>query len=154
MNFLALLGWNEGEGSEREMYTLEELMSAFSLGRITKSGAVFDKTKLAWMNGGPSVFQNLPRGTAARLVERSFRIQTSAVVAGPERRTVPAHCMLWSARLTPAMSATAITPQWLSVNDVAAVGTCNFHAAIPRLHLGSLKAWLSVMSQQALPAER
>lgn len=50
-NFLALLGWNEGDGSEREMYSLGELTQAFSLGRITKSGAVFDKTKLSWMNG-------------------------------------------------------------------------------------------------------
>mmetsp|Transcript_11387 Transcript_11387/g.34231 ORF Transcript_11387/g.34231 Transcript_11387/m.34231 type:complete len:576 (+) Transcript_11387:105-1832(+) len=50
-NFLALLGWNEGDGSQREMYSLDELVQAFSLGRITKSGAVFDKTKLSWMNG-------------------------------------------------------------------------------------------------------
>lgn len=51
VNFLALLGWNEGDGSEREMYSLSDLTDAFSLDRITKSGAVFDKTKLSWMNG-------------------------------------------------------------------------------------------------------
>lgn len=51
VNFLALLGWNEGDGSEREIYSLADLCDAFSLGRITKSGAVFDKTKLSWMNG-------------------------------------------------------------------------------------------------------
>lgn len=50
MNFLALLGWNDG--TEREMFDARELSEAFSLDRITKSGAVFDTTKLAWMNGG------------------------------------------------------------------------------------------------------
>jgi glutamyl-tRNA synthetase len=49
VNYLALLGWNDG--TEQEIYTADELASAFSLDRITKSPAVFDKTKLAWMNG-------------------------------------------------------------------------------------------------------
>ena len=44
VNFLSLLGWNDG--SEQEMFTKEELTQKFSLERIHKSGAVFDKTKL------------------------------------------------------------------------------------------------------------
>jgi glutamyl-tRNA synthetase len=49
LNFLSLLGWNDG--TEQEIFTEEELCEKFSLDRITKSGAVFDKTKLSWMNG-------------------------------------------------------------------------------------------------------
>lgn len=49
LNFLSLLGWNDG--TEQEIFTEEELCEKFSLDRITKSGAVFDKTKLCWMNG-------------------------------------------------------------------------------------------------------
>ncbi|KAK9829694.1 hypothetical protein WJX72_007403 [[Myrmecia] bisecta] len=49
LNFLALLGWNDG--TEQELFTTEELQQKFSLDRITKSAAVFDKTKLSWMNG-------------------------------------------------------------------------------------------------------
>lgn len=49
VNFLSLLGWNDG--TEQEIFTEEELCSKFTLDRITKSGAVFDKTKLSWMNG-------------------------------------------------------------------------------------------------------
>jgi glutamyl-tRNA synthetase len=49
VNYLALLGWNDG--TEQEIYTADELAAAFSLDRITKSAAVFDKDKLAWMNG-------------------------------------------------------------------------------------------------------
>eukprot|EP00775_Hariotina_reticulata_P006873 gene6873-7089_t len=49
VNFLSLLGWNDG--TEKEIYTVEELTEAFALDRITKSAAVFDKVKLSWMNG-------------------------------------------------------------------------------------------------------
>lgn len=49
INFLALLGWNEG--TDREIYTVEELIASFSLERISKSPGVFDHNKLIWMNG-------------------------------------------------------------------------------------------------------
>lgn len=51
INFLALLGWNEGEGSTKEIYSRHELIQAFSLERIQKSPAVFDQNRLDWMNG-------------------------------------------------------------------------------------------------------
>ncbi len=49
INFIALLGWHAAD--DREIFTLEELISEFSLDRVNKSGAVFDLTKLDWMNG-------------------------------------------------------------------------------------------------------
>lgn len=48
-NYLALLGWNDG--TEKEIYSREELIEAFSLDRIVKSPSVFDVTKLKWLNG-------------------------------------------------------------------------------------------------------
>jgi glutamyl-tRNA synthetase len=48
-NFLALLGWSPGE--DREILTMEELKSLFALEGILKKPAVFDTTKLEWMNG-------------------------------------------------------------------------------------------------------
>jgi nondiscriminating glutamyl-tRNA synthetase len=48
VNFLALLGWSPGE--DRELLTREELVRDFSIERISKSGAVFDREKLNWMN--------------------------------------------------------------------------------------------------------
>ncbi len=51
LNFLALLGWNEGEGSTKEIYSLSELIDAFDLTRVQKSPAVFDVERLTWMNG-------------------------------------------------------------------------------------------------------
>jgi glutamyl-tRNA synthetase len=47
-NFLALLGWNAGD--EQELFTLQELIGRFTIERVTKAGAVFDRKKLDWMN--------------------------------------------------------------------------------------------------------
>lgn len=49
INFVALLGWNEGEGSEQEVYSLEDLIGKFSLERVGKAGAVFNIEKLSWL---------------------------------------------------------------------------------------------------------
>lgn len=49
VNFVALCGWNPG--SENEFYSMDDLIEAFSLERVNKAGAVFDYTKLDWMNG-------------------------------------------------------------------------------------------------------
>jgi len=48
INFVALLGWNPGD--DREIFSMNELISEFSLARIHTSGAVFNQEKLAWMN--------------------------------------------------------------------------------------------------------
>jgi glutamyl-tRNA synthetase len=48
INFLALLGWNDG--TEKELFTLEELINAFDLSRVHKSGAKFDPEKNKWFN--------------------------------------------------------------------------------------------------------
>ncbi len=48
LNFLAFLGWNPGD--HREMFTLEELVEAFSIERIGKSGTKFDINKAKWYN--------------------------------------------------------------------------------------------------------
>ncbi len=51
LNYLAMLGWNEGNGSEQEIYTKDELIQKFSTNHIQNSGARYDETKLFWMNG-------------------------------------------------------------------------------------------------------
>lgn len=49
LNYLACLGWNDG--TEQEIYTKDQLISAFSIDRIQSSGARYDETKLLWLNG-------------------------------------------------------------------------------------------------------
>lgn len=48
INMLALLGWNPG--TEQEFFSLEELIRAFSLERVVKSGSRFDPEKAKWFN--------------------------------------------------------------------------------------------------------
>ncbi|MES2812348.1 MAG: glutamate--tRNA ligase [Bacteroidota bacterium] len=48
VNFLALLGWNDG--TEQEIFSLEELVQKFDLARVNKSGAKFDPEKNKWFN--------------------------------------------------------------------------------------------------------
>jgi glutamyl-tRNA synthetase len=48
VNFLALLGWNDG--TDQELFTLEELCEKFDLNRVHKAGAKFDPEKNKWFN--------------------------------------------------------------------------------------------------------
>ena len=48
VNYVALLGWNPGD--EREFFTMDELIKAFSVDGMSKSPAIFDVNKLTWMN--------------------------------------------------------------------------------------------------------
>lgn len=50
VNFVALLGWSPAESNE-EIFSLEELSRVFDYHHMSKSPAVFDYTKLKWMNG-------------------------------------------------------------------------------------------------------
>lgn len=49
LNFITSLGWNDG--TEQEVFSRQELIEKFSLGRVQKSGAHFDERRLLWMNG-------------------------------------------------------------------------------------------------------
>jgi glutamyl-tRNA synthetase len=60
-NFLSFLGWNPGD--ERELMSKDEIVREFSLERVQKKSAVFDTTKLEWLNG-----QHLARMSSAELV--------------------------------------------------------------------------------------
>ena len=87
VNFLALLGWNPG--TDKEICTRGELISAFDIEKVQKGGAVFNEEKLKWMNRehlralshekvAPLVWDRLPedlrikalaaRGVGARLL--------------------------------------------------------------------------------------
>jgi len=50
VNYMALLGWSPGAGGEEEIFTLEEMVRRFDLNKVTKTAAIYDVTKLSWMN--------------------------------------------------------------------------------------------------------
>jgi nondiscriminating glutamyl-tRNA synthetase len=47
-NYMALLGWNPG--TEKEIFSPDELVKAFDLSKVNKSGAIFNEEKLRWVN--------------------------------------------------------------------------------------------------------
>ena len=69
VNFLALLGWTPPEG--KEIVPLAEMVKAFDLGAVSKSNAVFDPEKLAWMNS--EYLRALPAERLLPLVEEELR---------------------------------------------------------------------------------
>ncbi len=73
VNFLALLGWNDG--TEKELFSLEELAEAFDLNRVHKAGAKFDPEKNKWFNHQYLVQQNdadLAKSFSPILEEKGF----------------------------------------------------------------------------------
>lgn len=56
INFLALLGWNDG--TDQELFSLEELVAKFDLNRVHKAGAKFDPEKNKWFNHQYLIKQN------------------------------------------------------------------------------------------------
>lgn len=64
LNFLASLGWNDG--TEQEVFTVEELIKKFSLDRVQRGGAKFDEKRLVWLNGA-----HIRRLSTDELYERS-----------------------------------------------------------------------------------
>ena len=71
VNFLALLGWNDG--TDQELFTLEELAEKFDLNRVHKAGAKFDPEKNKWFNHQylqKQIDENLAKAFAPILAEK------------------------------------------------------------------------------------
>lgn len=64
VNFVAFLGWNPG--TEKEMYSIEELIQDFDLAKVGKTGGVFNIEKLDWFNK-----QYIKQLSNAELVEKA-----------------------------------------------------------------------------------
>jgi len=75
VNLLAFLGWNPG--TTQELFSMEELIQAFSLERVSKHGAKFDPDKARWYNQ-----QYLRKRTDTELAESFIPIVKSKGVTG------------------------------------------------------------------------
>ncbi len=65
VNFLALLGWSHPQA--KEQFTLLEIIDAFQIERVGKTGSIFDSAKLNWLNGYYLRSLPLERVTASSL---------------------------------------------------------------------------------------
>lgn len=80
INFLALLGWNDG--TEQELFSLEELVQKFDLSRVHKAGAKFDPEKNKWFNHQYLVQQNdadLAKSFAPILAEKDIVVSENVL---------------------------------------------------------------------------
>jgi len=82
-NFLALLGWNPGD--DRELYfEMNDLVQAFSIERVLKTSAVFDMTKLEWMNG--QYLNHLPVEQVLPLITQPLEaLRVDPMASSPDR---------------------------------------------------------------------
>ena len=92
INFLALLGWNPG--NEQELFSLEELVSAFSLDRINKAGAKFDLEKSQWFN--QQYVKNASSETLVSYLQQA--LQQAGIESSTEKAA--AVCELMKERIT------------------------------------------------------
>jgi glutamyl-tRNA synthetase len=83
LNFLTMLGWAPGAGSTQNVFTLDELIAQFELGRVTKSPAIFEYPKLDWLNE-----QHIQRLAPEVLTERliPFLARDGVVIDTPAKR--------------------------------------------------------------------
>ena len=81
INFLALLGWNDG--TEKELFSLEELVQNFDLNRVHKAGAKFDPEKNKWFNHHYLIQQtdaNLAKAFAPILSEKGVVVEENKLI--------------------------------------------------------------------------
>lgn len=93
LNFLALLGWNPG--TVQEIFSLDELVQAFTLERVQKSGAIFDLEKLDWLQG-----QWMRRIPVAEFASRIRSIVEAAYPAAKNDRSFTERAALIQERIT------------------------------------------------------
>lgn len=87
INFLAFLGWNPG--TEQEIFSMDQLIEAFSIDRIGKAGARFDILKAQWFN------QHYLRTKSdeALAVHLQESLAEHGIVCAPEKAIKIAHVM-------------------------------------------------------------
>ena len=81
INFLALLGWNDG--TEQELFTLAELIDKFDLNRVHKAGAKFDPDKNKWFNHQYLIKADneiLAKAYTPILAEKGFTVKEDTVI--------------------------------------------------------------------------
>lgn len=68
VSFLATLGWNDG--SQQEVFTVDELVQKFALNRVQRSGARFDEQRLKWVDG--TLIRDLPTDQLYAKIDNRF----------------------------------------------------------------------------------
>lgn len=136
LNYLAMLGWNPG--TEQELFTLEELVDAFSVEHIHKAGAVFDIKKFAWFN--KHYLDQLSAEDYLAYITEDFPVQLSALEQYDTDRLKRA--------LTTIRERVSTR---LEFHDLTAAGEYDYFFATPEYETDALKWKNDDTAAQALP---
>jgi glutamyl-tRNA synthetase len=79
VNYLGMMGWSMPDGEEK--FTLEQMVAAFDIDRISLGGPVFDLQKLEWLNGRWIREDHTPAALVARLVQWALNEQHLTPIA-------------------------------------------------------------------------
>lgn len=79
LNYLVRLGWSHGD---QEEFTLEQMIEAFSLSAVNRSGSVFNTEKLDWLNG--QYIKALPADELTEAFAEALASASVAIEGGPE----------------------------------------------------------------------
>ncbi len=95
LNYLTLLGWNQGS-TDKEIYSISELVDAFSIERVVASPAVFDPVKLRWVNSRhlralplPSLIERAKPWFAETGWDNDGLLDAAAALAQPRAEVLP-----------------------------------------------------------------
>ncbi len=99
LNFVAFLGWNPK--TEKELFTLDELIKEFDLAKINKAGAVLDDSKLDWFNS-----QYIKRMGIDELVEKlkPYWVEAQLIQNNKEDASLPPSLSQADISLPPSLS--------------------------------------------------
>ncbi len=132
VNFLALMGWNPG--TEQEIFTVDELITAFDIAKIQKSGAQFNEEKLDWLN--KEHMKLMPEA------ERNAEIQTW-FAKNPALSTLPNA----SAKLADTTFMSKLYPiifdrisKWSDINTLVTTGELSYFFEAPQYNT-TLLSW-------------
>ncbi|MGH9432845.1 MAG: glutamate--tRNA ligase [Terriglobia bacterium] len=125
-NFLALLGWTPP--GQKEILSVEEMIRSFALQDVSKSNAVFDFEKLAWMNA--EYLRNLPAARLFSLLREELQGASlwQPAFEGDERRRFERSVQLLQARAR-------------NLNDFAETGRAFFSDDFPYEPGAAQKFW-------------
>ncbi len=120
-NYLALLGW--GAGDDETVLSTDELITRFTLERVSRNPARFDETKLRWLNGQyirklslPELTRRLEEFTGREGLERVVRISQEKI------STLADFLVLSGALLDGPREDAAAKERWLGQEGRAALG--------------------------------
>jgi glutamyl-tRNA synthetase len=136
LNGLALIGWSPGEGSDQEIFSIEELVKVFSVAKIGASSGVYDPQKLEWFNG--MHLRKLPVEKFSELV-RPFFEREGVVISEPAWSILAGHVQERCKLLTDAVAVARFAFDKDVQPDFSILASKKVEPAIAQSALGAVK---------------